>query len=187
MHSLGPKTLLYPTPVLLVGSYDQDGKPNLMTAAWGGICCSKPPCVTVSLRQATYTYGNLLHSKAYTLSIPSRDQVLIADCCGLTSGRDRDKFADLGLTPVRSSLVNAPYAEEFPMVLECELIHTYDLGLHTMFVGAVKDVKVRPDCMGEGGKPDPALVQPLSFMPEDRRYWSLGEPVAAAFSVGLKR
>lgn len=187
MHSLGPKTLIFPTPVLLIGTYDKDGKPNLMTAAWGGICCSKPVCVTVSLRQATYTYGNLLHSKAYTLSIPSRDQVLIADCCGLTSGRDRDKFADLGLTAVKSELVAAPYPDEMPMVLECALVQTVELGLHTMFVGEVKDVKVRPDCLGADGKPDPAKVQPLCFMPEDRRYWSLGEPVAAAFSVGLKR
>ncbi|MEW5774796.1 MAG: flavin reductase family protein [Thermodesulfobacteriota bacterium] len=187
MHSLGPKPILFPTPVLLVGTYDKEGKPNLMTAAWGGICCSKPPCVTVSLRQATYTYGNLLHSKAYTLSIPSRDQVLIADCCGIHSGRDRDKYEDLCLTPVRSSLVNAPYPEGFPVVLECELIHTHDLGLHTMFVGEIKDVKVRPDCLTAEGKPDPAAIAPLAYMPEDRRYWELGGPVAAAFSIGLKR
>ncbi len=187
MHSLGPKTLIFPTPVLLVGTYDKDGKPNLMTAAWGGICCSKPVCVTVSLRKATYTYGNLLHSKAYTLSIPSRDQVLVADCCGLTSGRDRDKFADLNLKPVKSELVNAPYPDGFPLVLECALVQTVELGLHTMFVGEVKDVKVRPDCLAEDGKPDPAKVQPLAYMPEDKRYWSIGDPVATAFSIGLKR
>jgi len=187
MHSIGPKTLLFPTPVLLVGTYDKEGKANLMTAAWGGVCCSKPVCVTVSLRQATYTYGNLMHSRAYTLTIPSRDQVLIADCCGLTSGRDRDKFADLGLKEVRSDLVNAPYPDGFPIVLECALIQTVELGMHTMFVGEVKDVKVRPDCLGEDAKPDPAKVQPLAYMPEDRRYWSIGEPVAAAFSIGLKR
>lgn len=186
MHSLGPKPILFPTPVLLVGSYDPEGRPNLMTAAWGGICCSKPPCVTVSLRKATYTYGNILHSKAYTLSIPSRDQVLIADCCGLTSGRDRDKFAELGLTPVRSALVDAPYPAGFPLVLECALVQTVDLGLHTMFIGEVKDAKARPDCL-TNGKPDPAKVAPLAFMPEDRRYWNFAAPVAEAFSIGLKK
>ncbi len=68
--SIGANTILYPTPVLIVGTYDKDGKPNGMTAAWGGICCSKPPCVTVSLRKATYSYGSIVESKAYTLSIP---------------------------------------------------------------------------------------------------------------------
>jgi len=58
--SLGPKTFIYPTPVLVIGTYDREGSPNMMTAAWGGICCSSPPCVAVSLREATYTYGNLM-------------------------------------------------------------------------------------------------------------------------------
>jgi flavin reductase (DIM6/NTAB) family NADH-FMN oxidoreductase RutF len=69
--SIGPKTILFPAPALVVGTYDREGKPNVMTAAWGGICCSSPPCVTVSLRKATYTYDNILEQKAYTLSIPS--------------------------------------------------------------------------------------------------------------------
>lgn len=69
--SLGSQTLLYPTPVLLVGSYDSEGKPNLMTAAWGGICCSKPVCITVSLRKATYSYAGIMEHKAFTVGIPS--------------------------------------------------------------------------------------------------------------------
>ena len=65
--SLGPKTLIYPTPVWVVGTYDKEGKPNVMTIAWGGICCSKPPCVAISLRKATYSYGNIVERKAFTL------------------------------------------------------------------------------------------------------------------------
>ena len=69
--SIGAKTIVNPAPVLIVGTYDKEGKPNAMTAAWGGICCSNPPCVTVSLRKATYSYGNIVANKAYTINIPS--------------------------------------------------------------------------------------------------------------------
>src|ERR1035441_1933313 len=105
---LDPITILHPHPVMLVGTYGAEGKPNLMTAAWGGICCSDPPCVAVSLRKATYTHGNLMARRAFTLSVPSQDQVKAADYFGLTSGRDTDKFSATGWTPVRSELVDAP-------------------------------------------------------------------------------
>ena len=101
--SLGPGTWLYPTPVFVVGTYDAAGKPNVMTVAWGGICCSKPPCVAISVRKATYTYGNLMERRAFTISLPSEDQVVPADYFGVASGRDTDKFAAAGLTPVRAA------------------------------------------------------------------------------------
>jgi flavin reductase (DIM6/NTAB) family NADH-FMN oxidoreductase RutF len=66
--SIGAKTILYPAPVLIVGTYYKNGNPNAMTAAWGGICCSSPPCVTISLRKATYSYSNIVLNKAYTLN-----------------------------------------------------------------------------------------------------------------------
>jgi flavin reductase (DIM6/NTAB) family NADH-FMN oxidoreductase RutF len=120
-RSLGAKTLIVPTPTWIVGSYDNQGKPNGMTAAWGGICCSDPPCVAVSLRKATYSYGSLIRRRAFTVSVPSQGQVKVADYFGLTSGRETDKFAATGLTPVRSDLVDAPYVQEFPLVLECKI------------------------------------------------------------------
>ncbi|MBM4093299.1 MAG: flavin reductase family protein, partial [Planctomycetes bacterium] len=73
--SLGAQTLVFPTPTWIVGTYGPDGRPNIMTAAWGGICCSDPPCVAVSLRKATYTYGSLMARRAFTLSVPSESQV----------------------------------------------------------------------------------------------------------------
>ena len=107
-RSLGAKTLILPTPTWIVGSYDKQGKPNGMTVAWGGICCSDPPCVAVSLRKATYSYGSLIERRAFTVSVPSQRQVKEADYFGLVSGRETDKFAATGLTPVRSDLVDAP-------------------------------------------------------------------------------
>ena len=139
--SLGARTLIYPTPVFAVGTYDAAGKPNVMAVAWGGICCSKPPCLSIALRKATYTYGNLVERGAFTVSIPSTDHVAAADYLGIVSGRDVDKFQTSGLTPVASDVVDAPYVGEFPLVLECQVVHTAELGLHTLFVGEILDVK----------------------------------------------
>ena len=149
--SLGAKTLVYPTPVFVVGTYDKAGKPNAMTAAWGGICCSQPPCVAVSLRKATATHGNIMARRAFTISIPSERHVKQADYLGLVSGRSVDKFAAAKLTPVKSDLVDAPYVKEFPLVLECRLAHTFELGLHTQFVGEILDVKAEEAVLGRRG------------------------------------
>jgi flavin reductase (DIM6/NTAB) family NADH-FMN oxidoreductase RutF len=183
-RSIGAKTIVFPTPVFVVGTYSEDGRPNVMTAAWGGICCSRPPCVAVSLRKATQSHGNIVGRKAFTISIPSQTRAKEADYFGTVSGRDQDKFAATGLTPVRSELVDAPYVEEFPLVLECKLLHTFELGLHTQFVGEIIDVKADEAVLGEGGLPDIEEVRPLVFAPEGHRYYSVGPFVAEAFSIG---
>ena len=120
-----------------------------MAVAWGGICCSSPPCVAVSLRRATYTYGNLMERKAFTVNVPSEGHAREADYVGIASGRKVDKFAASGLTPIRSKLVDAPYVAEFPLVLECRLLRTVEIGLHTQFVGEIVDVKADETVLGE--------------------------------------
>ena len=184
--SLGAKTLIVPTPVWCVGSYDKDGKPNVMTIAWGGICCSKPPCVTISLRKATYTYGNIMERQAYTLSVPSERHVKDADYFGLTSGRSVDKFKETGLTPVKSDLVDAPYVKEFPLILECKVIHHFEIGLHTQFVGEILDVKIDESMLNADRKPDIEKIRPLVFSPEVRKYHGIGEYIGDAFKIGKK-
>lgn len=183
-RSIGARTIVYPAPVFVVGTYDGLGKPNAMTSAWSGICCSKPPCVSVALRKATYTYGNIIANKAYTISIPSQEYIKEADFFGVVSGRDTDKFKESGLTPVKSELVNAPYVGEFPFVLECELFQTIELGLHTMFVGEIKDVKVEDSAMGGDGTPDISKINPFFFSPEDGTYYGIGLYLAKAFNIG---
>jgi flavin reductase (DIM6/NTAB) family NADH-FMN oxidoreductase RutF len=184
-QSLGAKPLVYPTPVFVVGTYDPQDKPNVMTAAWGGICCSRPLSVAVSLRQTTLTYGNLIARKAFTISIPSEEHVKIVDYIGMISGRDVDKFAAAKLTPVRSSLVDAPYVQEFPLVIECKLAQTIELGSHTLFVGEVLDVKVEESArLGPHGTADIKQIRPLLFMPDTQAYYGLGIFIAKAFSVG---
>ena len=101
-RSLGAKTIVFPTPVFIVGTYDKNAKANAAAVAWGGICCSDPVCVSISLREATYTYGNILESKAFTVNIPSEKYIKEADYFGIASGRTEDKFSLTGLTPVKS-------------------------------------------------------------------------------------
>ena len=182
--SLGAKTLVYPTPVFVVGTYSPNGQPNVMTAAWGGICSSQPPCVAVSLRQATYTHGNIVARKAFTISIPSEAHLRAADYFGLVSGREVDKFAAAKLTPVRSDRVDAPYVKEFPMVIECRLAHMFELGLHTQFVGEILDVKVEEEALGSEGAADIKKVKPLVSMPDTQAYCGIGDFIAKAFSAG---
>jgi flavin reductase (DIM6/NTAB) family NADH-FMN oxidoreductase RutF len=182
--SLGAKTILYPTPVLVVGTYDINGKPNVMTAAWGGICCSAPPCVAVSLRKATYTYHSIVHRKAFTISVPSEQYVKSADYFGIASGKTEDKFAASKLTAVRSRLVDAPYVQEFPLVLECRLLHTFELGLHTQFVGEILDVKIDEAALSQGGSPDLEELRPIMYAPEVQAYFGVGRRLGAAFSIG---
>ena len=176
--------MLYPTPVLVVGTYDAEGKPNVAVAAWGGICCSRPPAIQVSFRKATYTHGNIVRGGAFTISVPSQSQVKLADYFGLVSGRDTDKFAATGLTPVRSDLVDAPYVAEFPLVLECKILHIFDLGLHTQFVGEVVDVKADEEVLDEAGMPDILKVLPIIFSPGSQVYYGVGASLGHAFAVG---
>lgn len=183
MKSLGPKTLLYPTPVAIVGTYDKEGKPNVMTAAWVGVCCSRPPCITVSLRAATYSHGSIKHRKAFTINIPSEKFLKEVDYIGLVSGSDTDKFAATKLTPVRSELVDAPYVKEFPIVLECKLLHTLELGLHTQFVGEVMDAKV-DEVILANEYPDIKKVNPILYTPLARKYYAVGRYLAEAHAVG---
>jgi len=182
--SLGAKTLAIPTPVWVVGSYDSQGKPNMMTIAWGGICCSQPPCVTISLRKATYTYGCIEERKAYTINIPSASMVKEVDYVGITSGRNVDKFAVTKLTPVRSDLVDAPYIKEFPLVIECKVIHTLEIGLHTQFIGEIMDIKAEESALGENGIAEILNVKPLVFDTGQGAYYGIGERIGKAFSIG---
>ena len=179
--SLGPKTLHLPAPVWLVGTYDANDRPNLMAASWTGICCSQPPCVAVALRKATYTHGSLMARRAFTISIPSEAQAKIADYVGMVSGRKVDKFAQAGLTPVRSELVDAPYAQEFPAVLECRIIHILEIGSHTQFIGEILDVKIEEAALDERGVPLVEKLKPFAYLDG---YRGMGAYLGDAYTIG---
>ena len=184
--SLGARTIVHPTPVFIVGTYDSNGKANVMNAAWGGICCSKPPCIAVSLRAATYSHRSIKERGAFTVSVPSEEYIAEADYFGIASGRNVDKFDASHLTAVRSEVVDAPYVQEFPLILKCSLLHVFELGLHTQFVGEIVDVKADETVLGPDGWPDAKKLKPVVFAPDTHKYYGLGDFLGDAFSIGKK-
>lgn len=184
-QSIGAKTLLYPHPVLIVCTYDADGNPDAMTAAWGGICSSNPPSVAVSIQKTRKTYENLKAKSAFTVCIPSARYVAEADYFGIESGKHADKIAAAGLTAVQSDKVDAPYIDEFPVVLECRLAQTVEIGVHTQFIGEILDVKVDDAVIGADGNPDIERIDPFIYDSAARTYRAVGREIARAFSVGL--
>ena len=185
MKSLGATTMLYPTPASVIGTYDKNGKPNIMTAAWVGICCSAPPCIAVSLRKDRYSYGNIVERGAFTVNIPPERYVKETDCVGIVTGREVDKFALTRLTPVKSDLVDAPYVKEFPLVLECKLRHTIEIGIHTQFIGEIIDVKADETIL-ENELPDMEKLKPILYAPGVGKYYGVGSYLGKAHSIGKK-
>jgi flavin reductase (DIM6/NTAB) family NADH-FMN oxidoreductase RutF len=184
-RSLGARPLLYPLPVFLVATYDAEGKPNVMAAAWGGICSSDPVSLTVSVRPERWTHDALLARKAFTVCIAPESMVVAADYVGIASGRRYDKFPIAGFTPIRAEKVDAPYIAECPVVLECSLSQTVRLGAHTMMIGAILDVKADEDSLDASGEfPDILKIAPLIYDSGSRRYYGIGRLVGPAHSFG---
>ncbi len=174
--SLGIRSEVYPKPAFVIGSYDSAGNPNIMTAAWAGICNSDPLSIAVSMRPATYSWGNVTHSKAFTVNVPSSEMARYVDYAGRYSGKDVDKFKETGLTPVKSELVNAPYVKEFPIVIECELREYHDLGSHRQFIGKVVDVKVDRAVLNADDRVEVNLLNPLIY--GNGQYFETGRLIA---------
>lgn len=182
--SLGAKTIVFATPTWIIGTYDKTGKPNAAAVAWAGICCSQPPCVCVSLRKATYSYGNIIEKKAFTVNVPSEKYMKEVDYFGITSGRDTDKFVKTHLTAVKSDLVDAPYIKEFALILECRVIKTLEIGLHTQFIAEILDVKAEENVLDNDSLPDIEKIKPIVFDPAFRTYYGIGKCLGNAFSIG---
>ncbi|MBN2541543.1 flavin reductase family protein [bacterium] len=184
---IGAKTVVNPHPTFVVGSYNAEGKPNIMVVSWGGICCSDPPSIAIALREATLTYHNIMATKAFTVCIPSTEHLKEVDFAGLYSGKEYDKFEVTGLTAVKSEVVNAPYVKEFPYALECKVSKTVEIGLHTQFIGQIMDIIADEEVLNEKGWPDIEKVKPFLYGGfGSRAYYSIGAKLEKAFSVGKK-
>jgi len=179
---LGKKTILMAHPVLIIGSYDKDNRPNIMAVSWGGICCSDPPCIAISLRKATYSYGNIMETRAFTVNIPSEKQISEADYTGIYSGRNENKFESLNLTPVHSEYVNAPYILEFPLNHHCRVINITEIGLHTQFIGEIIETSADEEIMN-GKIPDINKVNPFIYDTASRSYYAIKEKLITAYST----
>ena len=180
---LGPKTLLYPMPAVLVGA-NVDEKPNFMTAAWCGIASHSPPALSVALRKERYTLKGVEEQGTFSINIPSTHMAKQVDFCGIYSGRKKDKSQIF--KTFYGVLQSAPLIEECPVNLECKVIHTLDLGSHILVLGEIVETYISDSCLREG-KPDPEKIDPLIYTPDAQRYQRLGEVIGRAFHMGKEK
>ncbi len=184
--SIGSNTVLYPTPVIIVGSYDEQNTPNAMAVAWGGVVSSDPACVSVSIRSSRKTYENIMKKNAFTVNIPSAKYVKEADYFGIETGKNVNKFDKTGLTAEKAEYVEAPYIKEFPLVLECEVLKTVEIGVHTQFIGKIIDIKIDETCLDNDGKPILNQIDPLAYAVVEKGYYKIGERVGDAYKLGIE-
>lgn len=144
-----PGNMLYPLPVVMVTVADKEGKPNIITLAWVGTICSDPPMVSISVRPERYSYQILKDTGEFVINLTTKDLVYATDYCGVKSGRDVDKFKEMGLTAVPASKVKAPMIEESPVNLECRVTEVKALGSHDMFMAEVVAVHADEKYMDE--------------------------------------
>ena len=182
--SLGPSTAAFPTPTWVVAAYDESGRANALTVAWGGIVNSSPPSVAVAIRPDRYTYDCIISKRVFTVCIPSEEFAKEADYFGIASGRDEDKIAKTGLTVKRAEKVNAPYITEFPMYLECKLTDRMNLGTHYVLIGQIIDVKADEEILDHKDSIEIQKLKPIVYSPTDRSYYSVGDEIGKAFSIG---
>ena len=180
-------TQLAPVPAVLVGCGDRRRwRYNLLTVAWCGTVASDPPQLSISVRKERYSFAPISEMGDFTINLPDKSMVAALDNCGVISGRDADKFALHQLTALRGSKVAAPIVAEAPLSLECKVVHTLDLGSHTMFVGEIVAVQVASELIDADGKFDVERAGLVAYA--HGHYFELGKCLGSfGFSVRKKR
>ena len=169
-------------PVLIIAAYDEEGVPNAMNAAWGGMFTDEH--IGICISQGHKTTKNILATKAFTVSMATAEQVVACDYVGIVSGnRERDKVAKAGFTTERSEVVNAPMIKELPMTLECEMVSYDEENCH--LVGRIVNVSADESILTDG-KIDYAKLHPITYDPVNHHYVELGAKAGNAFSDGKK-
>lgn len=180
---MGPQTLVYPMPAMLVGA-NVDGKPNFMTVAWCGIANGDPPMLSLAIRNQRHTLKGIRQNMTFSANIPSTDQVKETDYCGIVSGSRANKAETCRFQVFYGTLGTAPLIAQCPVNLECRALHFLDLGSHSLIIGKIEETYVSPNCLTDG-KPDVAKISPLTYVPGPAtRYQGLGDVIGKAFNIG---
>ncbi|MEA2007846.1 MAG: flavin reductase family protein [Chloroflexota bacterium] len=167
-----PTTALYPVPAVMV-SCGTGEKANIITLAWVGILCSKPPLIGLGVRPSRHSYDLIQQGGEFVINIPSAKQAKELDYCGIVSGRDEDKWAACGFTKAAGTEVEVPLIAECPVNLECRLQETLSLGLHDLFIGEVVAVQMDEDVLDENGHLDFDKAKPFAYL--DGEYRQIGK------------
>jgi flavin reductase (DIM6/NTAB) family NADH-FMN oxidoreductase RutF len=179
-----PYTALFPCPVVLVTCIGSTGDPNIITLAWVGTVCSEPPMIGLGIRPTRYSHKLIKDSKEFVVNIPSTKFIQETDYCGVTSGKDFDKFSKTGLTPEKAVYVNTPLIRECPVNLECTLKKVIPLGAHDLFLGEVVQIHINEQVLNEKGKLDFTKVDP--FVYNVGEYWSLDKKIGT-YGYSIKK
>lgn len=177
-RTIKPATLLTPLPVCLISCAGQDPPPNVLTVAAVGICCFDPPLIGVAIRPNRHSHGLITAAGEFVVNVPTPDLLREVDLCGSLSGREADKFAAAGLTPLPGTVVKAPLIQQCPINLECKIRHTLKLGTHDLFLAEVVAAHLDEECVDESGNWMGEAIRPLAYHLPSREYWSLGQPLA---------
>jgi flavin reductase (DIM6/NTAB) family NADH-FMN oxidoreductase RutF len=178
--TLGPMPYMSVMPTVLVGS-SVKGRPNYMTAAWATVACMVPPMVCVAVNKVRYTAQGIIENKTFSLNIPSVNQIVETDHCGLVSGGQEDKSAVF--QSYYGRLKTAPLARECPVNIECRLFTSVDCGSHMLHIGEVMEIHADKSCLTDG-KPDITKINPVIYA--QAAYFSVGKEAGKAFSSGKK-
>ena len=181
--NFGPKPVCYPQPVFILGTYDENGVPNAMNAAWGGI--SDDHEISICVSPGHKTMVNIRLRKAFTVSMATAEYATACDYVGIVSGNKvPDKFARAGFHATKSEFVDAPLIDELPMAMECTFL-SYDPE-SCRLVGRIVNVSAEESVLNKRGKVDPMKLRPITFDPMNNAYLVLGEKVGNAFQDGKK-
>ena len=178
--NFGPKTMCYPMPVYIIATYNADGTPNAMNAAWGGISEEKE--ISICIDSAHKTAENLIARGAFTVSMATEKSMAACDYVGIVSGnKEPRKFDKAGFHATKSEFVDAPLIDELPMALECKVI-SYDPE-SCRLVGEIVNVCADESVLTDG-KVDVSKLRPITYDPMNHHYLVLGEKVGSAFHDG---
>ncbi len=179
-----PGNMLYPLPVVMVSVADKEGKNNIITIAWAGTICSNPPMVSISVRPERYSYDIIKETGEFVINLTTKDLTFATDYCGVKSGRDVDKFKEMGLTALPGKEVKAPLIGESPVNIECKVTQVIPLGSHDMFLAEVVAVHVDEKYMDEKGKFHLDKAEPIAYSHGD--YLATGE-LLGTFGYSVKK
>ncbi|HBA50286.1 MAG TPA: flavin reductase family protein [Lachnospiraceae bacterium] len=179
-----PGNMLYPLPVVLVSVAGRDGRYNLLTVAWAGTVCTNPPMVSISVRPERYSYPVLRETGEFVINLTTRELAYATDYCGVKSGRDVDKFRDLGLTPLPGEKVRAPLLGESPVNIECKVARMMPLGSHHMFLAEVVAVHADEKYMDERRRFHLEKAEPIVY--SHGAYFVCGEQLGT-FGYSVKK
>ena len=179
-----PGNMLYPLPVVMVSVAGANGEKNILTIAWAGTICSDPPMVSISVRPERYSYNMIKETGEFVINLTTKELAFATDYCGVKSGRDVDKFAEMNLTPIPGEVVKAPLIAESPVNIECRVTEVKPLGTHDMFLAEVVAVHADEKYMDENHKFHLEKAEPIVY--SHGAYLATGEQLGT-FGYSVKK